>query len=489
MPGILDVLRNTATTVARFVQEVREPPPPPPPPEAGADAQRAYHEDRFEERKAAVTNLVGGLVSAVLLPPRQPVGPPPVTGGAPPISSTEGLELLMPSDPSRFTGTSFSTPEARQALGNLQRFLVDANYLTRPDTYGEFYGMGSRSTGEALRRFQEDNGITPANGMLTPENFRATVRAMREPRPPPEARFQGLAAEYSEQLGRPRGPAVQLEPSGLRQDFDKGYILRDSERITRVVLYQGNTLAEIPPIPDAEVPADSAASLTPRYVQGGRAPWANRLLQGTGDAPAATADSVSMSIANRGCAVTTSAMGISAALEWMRQNGMSTSVQGPVNPGQLDDTLDGITGGYSNNNIGWGHAANAYGLQLDQVAFERDQLNLRLSQVPHLPVIVQMNVEGGSYGNHYVIITGTQKDPDTGETIYLAHEPASSAAGADPNDPNNPLSAKVIELRFNANDELVGQAGYNPEVTYRAGAGTYMTRYVPPGLDKVPPGS
>lgn len=491
MPGVFDVVRNVAASVSRFVQEVRQPPPPPPSVPQDSQAQQDYQRDVFEQRQAAVVDLAGGVVNAFLPGLGLPTEPPPISGGPSPISSTEGLELLQNEPPYSYDGGP-----GQQPLANLQHFLVDAGYLPQPTEFGAYFGAAdsnanTTTTGDALMRFQLDSGITVDVGRLTPANFAATMEALRNPRPAPAPRFQELAAQYSEELGRPRGPAVQT-PFGLRQDFDNGYILRDRGRVTHFRSYDGTDLvAPIRPPPDPVIPEGSAASLTPRYQQGGDTPWANRYLGQTGDVPPELQGNWDQrSIRNRGCAVTTSAMGISAALAWMQQNGQSPSVQGPVDPGMLDGTLETTPYGYTDDAIGWGAAAQAYGLELDQVHFDRDALNLRLAQEPHFPVILQVDVHNANFDNHYLIITGTRTDPATGETIYLAHDPATrdpNATGTDPNDPNNANQSRIIELRFNANDELVGGAQYgDPPVTYSAGADGYMTRYVPPGYDKDP---
>jgi peptidoglycan hydrolase-like protein with peptidoglycan-binding domain len=106
--------------------------------------------------------------------------------------------------------------------------------------YGREFGP---KTLAALKQFQTDNGV-PASGVVD----EATAAALAAPRDRPADFARGPAAAFRDQLGLPKGPARTLRDGSLRQDFDRGYVLVDSQKVRHV-----RTSAESDIVPPARL--------------------------------------------------------------------------------------------------------------------------------------------------------------------------------------------------------------------------------------------
>ncbi|RKH07554.1 hypothetical protein D7X74_32910 [Corallococcus sp. CA047B] len=157
-------------------------------------------------------------------------------GGPPPLTQAEGVGDL-----------TFGKKDTEEGgpVTRLQKFLEGTGHLVMGNApYGNFGGM----TQAALNAYQVDEGISPADGKMSP----ATLEAMQRPQHPRTDATMGVLAEaYAPQLGRPMGP---LEPGrdGARvQEFERGSLTRMPDGEVRVKDLSGKDL--VPPTPPSTV--------------------------------------------------------------------------------------------------------------------------------------------------------------------------------------------------------------------------------------------
>jgi hypothetical protein len=437
---ISNFVRNTISTVQRFTSQASQPAPAVPAPVSPAGAaqqvQQAYEQDRFQEQSRMAGGVVAGLLGMA----------PPVTGGAPPISTVEGLDTLQ---------DDTNNP----ALEPLQRFLQTAvdpqtgqPYLGGIDNYGYF---GSMTRG-ALANFQRDQGLEPT-GRPNAE----TLAALQDPRPPVDPRMNRALAVAPEDFGAPRGAAYQTS-EGLRQDYDGGYMIRDRERNVTFMSYDGQMLGQLPA---PEAPATGRSEDFVSYRQGGDTEW--------GDLQLGT--DAEVSIRESGCAVVCAAMCI------------STVLGREVNPKELDGLLDAHEG-YSGSLLKWNVAASETGTTYDSVLYDRDELNQRMADFPGNPIALQVmvsepvkNDQGEPLFNpdgtpqtrewpHWVVVTHAETG-ENGETLYHAVDPSTGTG----------TEGAEITLTMDANDQLTATAPWGKgAVTYSTTTETGMRQYFPP---------
>ncbi|MBZ4373186.1 peptidoglycan-binding protein [Corallococcus sp. AS-1-6] len=166
-------------------------------------------------------------------PQRQP------RGGAAPLTDATGVGDVV------FKQRDNAREPGDGPVTRLQKFLERAGYLDRG---GADYGYFGPLTQEALEDFQTAEGISPADGKMSP----ATLTAMQRPQHPAIEPTMGLLAEtYAPQLGRPMSP---LEPGrdGARvQQFERGSITRMPGGEVRVQDLSGKDI--VPPTPPSTV--------------------------------------------------------------------------------------------------------------------------------------------------------------------------------------------------------------------------------------------
>jgi hypothetical protein len=431
---ISNLVRNAVSTVQRFTSQASQPAPAVPA-NATPEVQQAHTQDRFQEGVRMIGGVVAGLLQQA----------PPVVGGAPPISTVEGLDTLE-------YGTN------NPAVEPLQRFLQTAvdpqtgqPYLGRIDGYG-FFGSG---TSGALTAFQQDQGLEPT-GRLNPE----TILALQDPRPQVDSRLDRALGMAPEDFGAPRGPAYQTS-EGLRQDFDGGYMVRDRERNVTFMSYDRQVLSQLPA---PEAPTTERSEDFVSFRQGGETPWGDLQLGQEED----------VSIREAGCAMTSAAMCI------------STVLGREVTPQELDELLDANTG-YSGSLLKWDVAASASGTQYESAFYDRDDLNERMNTYPGNPIAMQVMVTEpvrGSDGQplinpdgtpqtrewpHWVVVTHAEPGPN-GETIYHAVDPATGSGNA----------GAEITLTMDANDQLTATAPWGSGVTYSTTPETGIRQFFSP---------
>jgi len=417
---ISNFVRNVVSTVQRFTSQASQPAPAAPA-NATPQVQQAYTQDAFQERVRMFGGVVAGLTQRA----------PPVVGGAPPISTVEGLESME---------YGMTDP----AVEPLQRFLQTAvdpqtgqPYLPAVNSYGHF-GDGTK---RALENFQRDQGLE-VTGTLTPE----TIAALQDPRPPIDPRLNRALGEAPENFGAPRGPPYQTS-EGLRQDFDGGYAIQGEDRNVTFMSYDGQVLGHVPAVPE---PTTERSEDFVSFRQGGETAWGDLQL---GQDP-------EVSIREKGCAMTSAAMCISTALG--RE----------LTPQELDGLLD-ANGGYTDSYLKWDVAASATGTRVESALYNRDDLNERMNNNPGVPIAMQvmvsepeldrngqpvLNEDGTPKMNewpHWIVITHAEQGPD-GQTIYHAVDPATGSGNA----------GAEITLTMDENDQLTADAPWGSGVTY-----------------------
>jgi LysM repeat protein len=139
----------------------------------------------------------------------------------------------------------------------------------------------------------------------------------------------------------------------------------------------------------------TSADGTPMYKQGDKQ-WGKDTLGN------------SASIHAKGCAMTSTAMAIS------KISGKA------INPQQLDAYLD-KHGGYTGDNLNWPVAAKAAGLGAKNEKWSLGEINKQVDA--GRPVVVGVDYKGTAKEDHWVTITGRERDAN-GKTTYLANDPA-----------------------------------------------------------------
>ncbi|WP_375758623.1 peptidoglycan-binding protein [Corallococcus exercitus] len=130
-------------------------------------------------------------------------------------------------------------------ITRLQKFLEGAGYL---DMGGAAYGTFGNKTQAAIKDFQTAEGITPADGRMSP----ATLAAMQRPQHPATDSTMGLLAEaYAPQLGRPMSPLEPGKDGAMVQRFERGTLTRMPDGEVRVQDLSGKNL--VPPTPPSTV--------------------------------------------------------------------------------------------------------------------------------------------------------------------------------------------------------------------------------------------
>lgn len=434
MAPISNLIRNAVSTVQRFVSQATQPAPAAPA-NATPQTQQAYQQDAFQERARAFGGLLAGLTRSA----------PPVTGGAPPISSVQGLDTVQP-------GTN------NPALEPLQRFLqaaVDPHtgqpYLGAINSYGYF----GDATQRALENFQRDQGLA-VTGRLDPD----TIVRLQDPRPLSDPRLDRALEQAPAGFEAPRGNAYPTS-EGLRQDFDGGYMLRDEDRNVTFMSYDGQVLGRVAPVPE---PRTERSEDFVSFRQGGQTAWADLQL---GEDP-------DVSIREAGCAMTSAAMAI------------STVLGREVTPQELDGLLD-ANGGYMGSLLRWDVAASATGTRVESALYNRDELNERLANNPGVPIAMQvmvsepvldssgkpvMNEDGTPRTRewpHWIAVTHAEQGPN-GETIYHAVDPATGSG----------TEGAAITLTMGEDDQLTANAPWGTGVTYATTPETGIRQFFAP---------
>lgn len=229
--------------------ETRGPPPPPTPPRVQDVFERAVNNPaaRLLGQVAQVA-LPGVAQTLQALQAQLARGGNPlseVRGGPPPLTDTTGVDSIAP-------GQTDPVQDGSGPIGRTQRFLEEAGYLQMPQ--GASYGHFGQMTQDALIAFQQAEGITPADGLMSP----ATLEAMQHPHPRPDASLSHLAGAYSRQLGRPTSPLQPGENGSQVQHFENGSITLMPGGETFVRDTRGNDI--VPPIQPSTVSSLEEAS-------------------------------------------------------------------------------------------------------------------------------------------------------------------------------------------------------------------------------------
>jgi peptidoglycan hydrolase-like protein with peptidoglycan-binding domain len=116
------------------------------------------------------------------------------------------------------------------------------------DMGGAPYGTFGPKTQAAVKAFQSAEGISPADGKLSP----ATVAAMQRPQhPATDPTLDVLAQAYAPRLGRPMSPPVLGRDGAMVQRFEHGTLTRMPGGEVRVQDLSGKNL--VPPTPPSTV--------------------------------------------------------------------------------------------------------------------------------------------------------------------------------------------------------------------------------------------
>ncbi|WIG94222.1 peptidoglycan-binding protein [Myxococcus sp. SDU36] len=164
------------------------------------------------------------------VPPTQPRGGPPSLTDATDVASVAFNQSDRADD----------GPVTR-----LQQFLEGAGYL---DMGGADYGTFGRLTQAALMAFQTAEGLSPADGTMSP----ATLAAMQRPQhPATDPTMSSLAQAYAPQLGRPMSPLEPGRDGAMVQQFEHGTLTRLPGGEVRVQDLNGEDL--VPPVSPSTV--------------------------------------------------------------------------------------------------------------------------------------------------------------------------------------------------------------------------------------------
>ncbi len=239
--------------------------------------------------------------------------------------------------------------------------------------------------GDTLSRLATQFGTTvqalaKANGIADPNKIAAGKKLI----------IPGKSDGFQSGNGKASGPSEKRQSAG--DVFTNG---NEGKPGTNVDRRQGSQ-APVTSMKDSTGRSHpTSADGTPMYKQGDKQ-WGKDTLGN------------SASIHAKGCAMTSTAMAIS------KISGKA------INPQQLDGYLD-KHGGYSGDNLNWNVAAKAAGLTAKDEKWSLGSINKQIDA--GRPVVVGVDYKGSSKTDHWVTITGRERDAN-GKTTYLANDPA-----------------------------------------------------------------
>ncbi|NOK07809.1 peptidoglycan-binding protein [Corallococcus exercitus] len=177
-----------------------------------------------------------GLAKPMTVAPQGPLPTPQPTGGPPSLTDATGVGDIV---------SNQSDKGQEGPVTRLQKFLEGAGYL---DMGNAAYGTFGPKSQAAVKDFQTAEGITPADGKLSP----ATVAAMQRPQhPATDSTMRVLADAYAPQLGRPMSPLEPGKDGAMVQRFERGTLTRMPGGEVRVQDLSGKNL--VPPTPPSTV--------------------------------------------------------------------------------------------------------------------------------------------------------------------------------------------------------------------------------------------
>ncbi len=216
------------------------PPPPPPPPPRTQDVFERVASNPAAKLLGQVAQVVMPMVAQAIQAQQARGGSAQgeVRGGPPPLTDTTGVDGIA-------QGQTDPVQDGSGPIGRTQQFLEQAGYLEMPA--GTSYGYFGQMTTDAIAAFQQAEGIEPADGAMSP----ATLEAMQNPHPRPDASVSHLAGAYSEQLGLPTSPLEPGQDGAQVQHFENGSITVMPGGETFVRDTEGNDI--VPPIQPSTV--------------------------------------------------------------------------------------------------------------------------------------------------------------------------------------------------------------------------------------------